>query len=208
MLWSESENSVMDNFLSREEIANIGLKQYGEDILIGRHAVFYHPERLEIGSHVRIDDFTIVSGRVRLGDYIHISQFCGLYGGHEGIVIEDFSTLAAKCSVYAVSDDYTGMSMTTPFVSEKYKPYAIEKPVHIMKRVIIGCGSVVLPGVILQEGTAVGSMSLCNKTTVAWSVYAGIPARKIRDREKEMLQLEKMFLEEQNGHGRYSYGYE
>ena len=153
----------MSNFLSEKELAELGLKSYGKDVLVGRHTVFYHPEKLTIGNHVRIDDFTVISGNVTLGDYIHISQFCGLYGGEEGIVMEDFSTLAAKCSVYAVSDDYLGRSMTYPAVAEKYKPYLLHSRVQIKQNVIIGCGSVVLPGIVIEEGTAVGSMSLCNK---------------------------------------------
>ena len=106
----------MDNFLTEKEVRKLGLKSYGKDVKIGRHAVLYTPERLEIGNHVRIDDFTVISGNVTLGSRIHISQFCGLYGGESGIVMEDFSGLSSRCSVYAVSDHYTGNSMTNPMV--------------------------------------------------------------------------------------------
>lgn len=181
----------MSNFLSEEELKALGIKAYGEDVLIGRHAVLYSPEKLSLGNHVRIDDFTIISGRVTLGDYIHISQFCGLYGGDDGIVMEDFSGLSSKCSIYAVSDDYTGASMTNPTVPAKYKPGSISSPVHIGKHAIIGCNSVVLPGVTVAEGTAVGSMSLCNKSTEEWSMYVGIPARKKGERKKDILELER-----------------
>ncbi|MDE7354968.1 MAG: acyltransferase [Acetatifactor sp.] len=190
----------MDNFLSREELESLGLKAFGEDVRIGRHAVLYSPESLSLGDHVRIDDFTIISGCVTLKSYIHISQFCGLYGGEEGIVMEDFSTLASKNTIYAVSDDYTGASMTNPFVPAKYKPGFISRRVVIGRHVILGCGCVVLPGVTLSEGTAVGSMSLCNRNTEEWSMYVGIPAKKKSDRKKDILQLEKEFLEEQR-HG-------
>lgn len=181
----------MDNFLSREELGKLGLKEYGEDVRIGRHAVLYSPEKLSLGSHVRIDDFTIVSGTVTLRDYIHISQFCGLYGGDEGIVMEDFSGLSSKCSIYAVSDDYTGASMTNPMVPARYKPGSVSEPVRIGKHAIIGCNSVVLPGVTVAEGTAVGSMSLCNKSTEAWSMYVGIPARRKGERKRDILELER-----------------
>ena len=183
----------MSNFLSEIELKELGLKEYGEDVLIGRHAVLYNPEKLSLGNHVRIDDFTIVSGKVTLGDYIHISQFCGLYGGDEGIVMEDFSGLSSKCSIYVVSDDYSGASMTNPMVPAKYKPGSLSSPVRIEKHAIIGCNSVVLPGVTVAEGTAVGSMSLCNRSTEAWSMYVGIPARKKSERKKDILELERQF---------------
>ena len=186
----------MENFLSRKELEALGLGECGEDVLIGRYAVLYSPEKLRLGNHVRIDDFTVISGNVTLGDYIHISQFCGLYGGDAGIVMEDFSGLSSKCSIYAVSDDYTGASMTNPTVPAKYKPHSVSMPVRIGKHAIIGCNSVVLPGVTVAEGTAVGSLSLCNRGTEGWSMYVGIPARKKSGRKRDILELEKQFLED------------
>lgn len=186
----------MNNFLSEEEVKGLGLKSFGEHVLIGRHAVLYHPEKLSIGNHVRIDDFTIVSGNVTLENYIHISQFCGLYGGESGIVMGDFTSLSSKGSVYAASDDYTGNSMTGPMVPFEYKPTYIDAKVHIKKHAIIGCNSVVLPGVTVGEGTAVGSMTLCNRDLEDWSIYVGAPARRKGDRAKEILELERLFWQE------------
>lgn len=187
----------MENYLSEEELKALGLKGYGEDVRIGRHAVLYSPEQLTLGSHVRIDDFTVVSGMVTLRDYIHISQFCGLHGGDAGILLEEFSGLAGKCSVYAVSDDYSGASMTNSMVPAKYRPGIISRPVRIGKYTILGCNSVVLPGVTISEGTAVGSMSLCTETTEEWSIYAGIPAKRIRERKRDLLELEKQMWADQ-----------
>lgn len=183
----------MSNFLSENELAELGIKSYGKDVLIGRHAVLYSPGSLVLGDHVRIDDFTIISGKVTMGSYIHISQFCGIYGGDDGIIMEDFSGLSAKCSVYAVSDDYTGLSMTNPMVPAKYKPTSISKAVHIGKHAIVGCNSVVLPGVDLPEGVAVGSLSLVTRSLESWSINIGIPAKKKSDRHKDILAFEKMF---------------
>ena len=183
----------MSNFLSEKELAELGLKAYGKDILIGRHVILYSPSQLTLGDHVRIDDFTIISGKVTISSYIHVSQFCGIYGGDEGIVMEDFSGLSAKCSVYAVSDDYTGHSMTNPMIPAKYKPTSISKAVHIGKHAIIGCNSVVLPGVDIPEGAAVGSLSLVTRSLEPWSISTGIPAKKKSDRAKDILDLEKEF---------------
>lgn len=186
----------MDNFLSEAELDEIGLTNRGKGVLVGRHTVLYAPERLVVGDHVRIDDFTVVSGRVELGSYIHISQFCGLYGGDEGIFMGDFSGLSSKCSVYATSDDYSGNSMTNPMVPAKYKPGAINAAVRIGRHAIIGCNGVVLPGVDVAEGTSVGSMSLVTRSTEPWGVYVGIPAKRRGERSRGLLDLEAEFLAE------------
>ncbi len=186
----------MSKFLNEEEVAGLGLRRYGKNVLIGRHAAIYNPDQLELGNDVRIDDFTIISGKVIMGNYIHVSQFCGIYGGDKGIIMEDFSSLSAKCSVYAVSDDYTGLSMTNPMVPAKYKPTAISKAVHIGKHAIIGCNSVVLPGVDIPEGAAVGSLSCVTRSLEPWSINTGIPAKKKSDRHRDILELEMQFWKE------------
>lgn len=183
----------MNTFYSEEELRSLGIKQYGKNVYIGRHAILYNPEKLVIGHDVRIDDYTIISGVVKLGNYIHISHFCGLYGGNAGIEMGDYSALSSKGTVYAASDDYSGESMTNPMVPMEYKPGAVEKKVIIEKHAIIGAGSMVLPGVLIGEGAAIGSMSLCTKNIMPWSIYTGIPARKMRDRSKNILELEKTF---------------
>lgn len=183
----------MGTFYSQEELAQLGLKSYGENVYIGKHVILYHPERLEIGHDVRIDDYTIISGNVKLHNYIHISHFCGLYGGDDGIEMCDYSGLSSKVTVYAVSDDYTGESMTNPMVPAKYKPTSISGKVKICKHGIIGAGSIVLPNVTIGEGSSVGSMSLCTRDTSEWKVYAGIPAKERKDRSKKILELEAQF---------------
>jgi len=60
--------------------------------------------------------------------------------------------------------------------------------------VIIGTCSVILPGVTIEEGTSVGAMSMVVKSTLPWSVYFGVPAKKIKDRSRDLLDLERAYL--------------
>lgn len=179
------------SFYSAEELKGLGIKKYGGDVLISRNAVLYHPELLEIGNHVRIDDFTTISGRIVLGDYVHIAQFCGLYGGAAGICMDDFSGLSSRVVIYAVSNDYSGESLTNPTVPAKYKKTDKEKEVHLCRHVIVGTTSVILPGVTIGEGCSVGALSLCAKDLDPWGVYAGSPAKRLKERSRKLLELEK-----------------
>lgn len=187
----------MNSFYSVEELKSIGLKKHGKNVLISRKASIYSPDRIVIGDNVRIDDFCIVSGTVVLGNNIHLAAYSALYGGEAGIVVDDFANISSRVCIYAVSDDYSGFSMTNPTVPDKYKNVQNE-PVHIGKHVIIGSGCTILPGVFLADGTAVGAMSLCKKSTMPWKIYAGIPAKAIKCRNKNILDLEKEYLNEQN----------
>lgn len=66
--------------------------------------------------------------------------------------------------------------------------------VTLCKHVIIGSGSVVLPAVTLHEGVAIGALSMIDKDCDAFEIYAGVPARKIKNRQRDLLTYETYFL--------------
>jgi galactoside O-acetyltransferase len=108
----------------------------------------------------------------------------------------DFSGVSHGAKIYSASDDYSGAALTNPTVPREYLNLDVA-PVFLGRHAIIGAGSVVLPGAILSEGTAVGAMTLIKHgfKTADWSVYFGSPARKIADRAKALLEMEAALLE-------------
>jgi galactoside O-acetyltransferase len=185
----------MSSFYSKEELANLGLKSYGCNVLISKKASLYRVEDIEVGNNVRIDDFCFLLGKIKIGNNVHIAPYSNVVGGNAGVIMEDFSGLSSRVSVYAVSDDYSGAAMTNPTVPEQYTNVT-EAEVIIKKHAIIGATSVVLPGVTVEEGTSCGSMSLVNKSTEPWGVYVGSPCKKIANRKKDLLECEKSYLTE------------
>jgi galactoside O-acetyltransferase len=189
-------NSI-SSFLSQEEISNIGFRFVGKNVKISRFANFYNVNFISIGSDTRIDDFCILSAsnasQIIIGNHVHISAGVYLYGA-AGIEIQDFSGLSSGVKVFSASDDYSGDFLTNPTISTEYLNVQTGK-VTVGKHVIIGAGTVILPGVTVEEGVAVGALSLVNKNLNQWAVYAGHPAKKIKGRNKEILKLERDFLE-------------
>jgi galactoside O-acetyltransferase len=185
----------LDSFYSQAELQKMNFKMVGENVLISKKASIYGIEDIIIGNNVRIDDFCILSGKIIVGNYIHIAAYSALYGGMAGIEVLDFANISSRVTIYALSDDFSGKSMTNPMIPNKYKN-VIHKKVIIEKHVIIGSNVVVLPGVRLKEGSAIGAMSLVNKDTNQWTINAGIPLKKIRNRDKELLKLEEIFISE------------
>ena len=182
-------------FLTQEQIGNIGFKYIGVNVKISDKCAIYNPELMEIGDNSRVDDFCLLSGKIKIGRNVHIAAYCNLAGGALGIEMEDFSGLAYGCHVFTQSDDYSGISMTNPTVPKEYKKETF-KEVHIGRHVIIGTKSIVLPGVHLAEGCSVGAMSMLTKSTQPWGIYFGIPAKKIKERKKDLLDLEVEYLKE------------
>ena len=188
------EERYMENsFYSPDELQEIGFKSIGENVLISRKASIYGAQDMIIGNNGRIDDFCLLSGKIELGNYIHISAYCAIWGGKAGVRMDDLSGLASRSAVYAKSDDYSGEHMTNPMVDEDFLGVE-EKPVEICRHVLIGSGSTVLPGVTIGTGTVVGSMSLVNKSLEPWGIYVGVPCKYIKARSQKLLDLETEFL--------------
>lgn len=181
------------SFLSEDELAAIPFRRLGRNVRISRKASIYSPERMAIGDHSRVDDFCVLSGRIEMGRNCHVAVFCNVAGGVEGVFMDDFSGLAYSSQAFTQSDDYSGKLLTNPTVPIDYRG-GIRAAIHIGRHCIVGASSVVLPGVVLAEGTAVGAMSLVTKSTQEWSVYFGIPARRIKARQKDLLELERAYL--------------
>ncbi len=183
------------SYLTEVEISKMGFKKVGQNVKISSKASIYNCELIEIGDNSRIDDFCVVSGKIKIGKYVHITPFCLLAGGKLGVIIDNFSTLAYGAYVFTKSDDYLGEYMTNSLIPDRYKGVT-EQRVHIKEHVIIGARSLVLPGVVLEQGVSLGANTLVLKQTEPWSVYIGSPAKKLKKRSRALLKHEELFLKE------------
>jgi len=182
-------------YFTHEELKNLGFKKLGKNVKVSTKASIYNHDMIEIDDNSRVDDFCLLSGKIKIGKFVHIAPYCNLAGGEKGIIMEDFSGFAYGVQAFTQSDDYSGKTLTNPTVLDKYKN-EFKKEVIIKKHAIVGTYSVIMPGVVLREGTAVGAMTLIRKSTEEWGIYVGNPPQKIKSRSKDLLALEKEFLNE------------
>jgi galactoside O-acetyltransferase len=173
----------------------------GEGSTISKKASLFAKDKITIGENVRIDDFCVLSGGSGLviGDHIHIACGAMFYAG-AGIELRDFSQFAPRVLVMTTSDDWTGRSLVGPCIPDEFKPHLQKARVIIGRHVLLGANCMVMPGVTIGDGCSVGAFSLVKDSLEPWGIYAGIPARRIGDRNKaRMLDLEDKFLEQYNG---------
>ena len=178
-------------YLTSKEVKAMGFKSVGRQVLISRTARIYHPELMTVGSHVLIDDFTVLNGEIHIGNYVHISSHTALYCGKASITLEDYVGISSHMAIYATSDDFSGASLNNPTVPPAFR-FEKDLPVVIKKHVLFGTGCKVLPGVTLGEGCSFGSDCVVNKSTEPWGIYVGAPARRIRERSKDLLKFERI----------------
>jgi len=175
------------SFYTEEELKKNNFKSLGKNCLVSRNANFYSPHLIEIGNNVRIDDFCIMSGNIKIKNFVHISAFSALYGKN-GIELEDYSGLSPRTTILSASDDFSGDYLIGPMVAS-HLTNVQGGPVKIKKYCQVGTNCTVFPNVTINEGTVVGAMSLVKDDLGSWSVYAGIPAKYIKKRKKGLLKF-------------------
>ena len=175
-------------FYDPDELLGLGCTTIGRQVRVSRLAQL-HKFHGALGHHVRIDDFTILKGRVDLGSYVHISSFCLLGGTGGQIVFDDFSTTAAYVGVYTASDDYASPLLTNSVVPADLKR-GFTGDVRIGRGVVIGAHCVVLPHAVVEDYATIGALCIVNGVFARGSVHvtgAGRP-RQIGRRDIVRIQ--------------------
>jgi acetyltransferase-like isoleucine patch superfamily enzyme len=177
----------MNSFYSNEELSNLGLKKFGHKVYISRFAHLYSPESISIGDNVRIDDFCILSGNINIGSNIHISAYVALFGA-KGIILEDYTGISPRCSLFSAMDDFSGNYLIGPI--HPCELTNVTGGIIILKQYSqIGAHSVIFPDITIGEGTVVGACSLVTKSLEGWGVFAGIPAKWIKPRDRKINKI-------------------
>lgn len=99
--------------------------------------------------------------------------------GKPNIFIGDNVSIAPYVTFVSVAEANNGKEINTlPYVKEYLTQ---EQPIHVEDEVWIGANVTILPGVHIGRCSVIGAGSVVTKDVESYSVYAGVPARKIRD---------------------------
>ena len=62
------------NFLSENELKDLGYKSLGKNVLISNRAGIYGLENISIGSNVRIDDYCVIiaTGELQIKNHVNV----------------------------------------------------------------------------------------------------------------------------------------
>lgn len=184
------ENPFDAGYFTSPELREMGFASVGENVQIAKTCNIIGLPNISIGDSTRIDGHThiIATNRVVLGAHVHIGACCHM-AGRGGIEMADFSGLSQGGRIYSVSDDFTGLAMTGPTVPAEFTAPTLARVV-VGRHAVIGSGTVVLPGCHIGEGSTVGALSLVTRPLAPWGIYAGTPARRLRDRSRALLAKE------------------
>lgn len=119
-----------------------------------------HSERIVAGSHLGINSGT------------YINAIGGIEFGNNVLIGSNVTISSGEHSIEGVSP--TIFSRAT-----------IPRKISIQDDVWIGAGAVIMPGITLAKGSVIGANAVVTKDTEEYSVYVGVPAKKLRKRINE-----------------------
>jgi acetyltransferase-like isoleucine patch superfamily enzyme len=136
--------------------------------------------RMTLGNGVRILRDSVLEtagdGEILIGANTWIHPRCQLNAYRWPIVIGDNVDIAPSCALYSYDH---GTQANRPI---REQPLTSKGPIIIEDGVWLGFGVIVLSGVKIGRGTAVGAGSIVTNDLPPYCIAAGVPARKIRER--------------------------
>ncbi|WP_278560609.1 acyltransferase [Phocaeicola plebeius] len=118
--------------------------------------------------------YFIAPHKLTIGKYTHINRKCML-DARGYIKIGNNVSISHQVTLCSASHDF--QSPTFDYISA---------PIIIEDNVWIGLNATILQGVTIREGCIIAAGSIVTKETEPYGVYAGIPAKKISTRNKNI----------------------
>ena len=185
----------MATSLSSKQYDCTQLKSCGEDVFISANVEIRRPHLVSVGSHVAVDSGIYLTTAAEIGDYVHLSPYLTIIGGAQStLIVEDFVTIAAGSRLICGSDRFMGEGFTSVTAPEEFRDAVDFGTIRCSRFSGIGTNVVIMPNVVIGEGSVIGACSLVTRDTEPWTVYVGVPARpvKVRPREKMLEYAARM----------------
>lgn len=140
---------------------------------IGKDSSFHRITEIRGGSNIVIGNNVVIGER-------------NLLDGRKGLIVGDNVNISSNVSIYSEQHDYND-----PYFGCNGAKVIIEKNVWIGPNVTI------LSGVTIAEGSVIGAGSLVTQTTKPYFLYGGVPAKKLKERNRDIrykLKFHKAFF--------------
>jgi acetyltransferase-like isoleucine patch superfamily enzyme len=154
-------------------------RRIGENVVFEPGVLVFHPENIELGSHIYIGHYSILKGyynnQMVIGDGTWIGQGCFFHSAG-GLTIGKNVGIGPGVKI-----------LTSSHSLEEHDLPILRSPIRFASVLVrdncdIGTGSIILPGVQIGQGVQVGAGSVVTDNIEDYAIVAGVPARLIRYR--------------------------
>lgn len=134
----------------------------GDDVSLGHNVLVR--EKVSIGDGSKLGTSVVVDGTTSIGSHVSIQT---------GVYICTYSTI----------EDCVFLGPCSVLTNDRYvtqKPFKLIGPT-VKKGASIGANALLFPGITVGEGAIVGAQAMVNANVPPRTIFAGVPAKKIRD---------------------------
>lgn len=147
---------------------------FGRNIFIGRMVYMWAKNNIVIGDHFYIGKFSQIECDAEIGDYVIFANQVALVGRYDHHYQQPGIPTRLSSEIRDVDYNWKGLTEKT----------IIENDVWV------GYGSIILSGVKIGQGSIIASGSVVTKNVEPFSIYGGVPAKKIGERFNSNKELE------------------
>ncbi len=170
------------------------------DSIISKNCRIRHPEHFKADAGSIVDDFCYFSTKVMIGKNSHIASGCSIAGGLDfQFSLGDYCSVSSGVKIWCQSNDFVNDLIIIKPKGAKINDTPLTGDVHIGNFCGIGANAVIMPNNSIPEGVAIGALSFVpsNFSFKPWSVYAGIPIRFIKKRNKSNILRQYALIKNQ-----------
>lgn len=139
---------------------------FGKNPYIGRLVYMWAKQSLIIGDNFYIGKFSLIECDAEIGNNVMLANHVALIGRYDHNYTE--------CGV--------PIRLASRIRDKDYNWKGLTQKIIISDDVWIGYNSIILSGVVIGQGSIVAAGSVVTRDVEPYSIYAGNPARKIKDR--------------------------
>ncbi len=175
----------------------------GKGLIVGRNVVIRHPDKIEIGDNVTIDDNCLLDARgagsegIVLEDGVIVNRNCMLQAKSGPIRLGTRTSLGSNSVVVSLSGVDIGEAVLTAggiYISAGAYRFGdtdipvmdqgayTEGPIRIGSKSWLGTCSIVLDGITIGDGAVIGAGSVVTRDIADHCIAVGVPAKVIRNK--------------------------
>ena len=167
----------------------------GENVFIGHNVIFTQPQNVFLGDNVRIDPFTLITSKLKTGNYVQITAYSMLGGSHNTVILGNWTFIGYGSKLFTNSEDYSGNDGPVNEYWGNNKVFSGD--IEFKDYAGVASDVIVFPNITLPEGCCIGAKTFVHKNTwitdglgntlQPYSVYTGHPLTLLKTRNKEAI---------------------
>lgn len=145
----------------------------GKNIYIGRLVYLWAKHNIIIGDNFYIGKFSQIECDAEIGDNVIFANHVGLIGRYDHHYQQIGIPIALASQIRDKDYNWKGLS----------------QKIIIEDDVWVGYGAILLSGIKVGQGSIIAAGSVVNSDVEPFSIYGGVPAKKIKNRFDSPLDL-------------------